>query len=104
MCVCVRACVYCLVLPSSQPMAPPPPTHEAPPTVANPGPAPPPQLDTSWKEEFAKLREEFAKFKVECLKDIEILTKDLDDERKLRKAMEVDIDRLKKTRGFREVL
>ena len=89
---------------NTQPPAPPP-VAEAPPIIP-PEAAAVPQapLDMSWKEAFEKLREEFAKFKADYLKDIEILTKDLDDERKLRRALEIDVDRLKKTREFRDKL
>ena len=43
-------------------------------------------------------------FKHEYLKDIEILTEDLDKERKLRAALEIEVDRLKKSREFRNKL
>ncbi len=98
-----------MVSPALQPPAAPPPSVTPPVTVTpiepHPAPVPPsPKVDREWKEAFERLRAEFEQFKADCLKDIEILTKDLDEERKVRGAMEVDIDRLKKTRGFRDVL
>ena len=52
--------------------------------------------DNSWKEAYEKLKEDFEKFKEHMVKEIAILTDDLDKERKHRAAMDIDIDRLKK--------
>ena len=57
--------------------------------------------DAAWKEAFEKLRKDFEKFKEDCKRDMQILTDDLDKERKARAMLEVDIDRLKKTRDLR---
>ena len=50
------------------------------------------------------MRAQFESFKKECLKDVEILTKDLDAERKKNAALQIDVDRLKKSREFRDNL
>ena len=55
----------------------------------------------AWKEAFQKLRADFEEFKESCLKDIRVLTDDLDEERKARAMLVIDIDRLKKARGNR---
>ena len=52
--------------------------------------------NNAWKEAFDKLREDFIKFKAQMLEKIDILTDDLDRERKNRASLEIDIDRLKK--------
>lgn len=49
-----------------------------------------------WKEAYEKLREEFEKFKEHVTREIQILTDDLDKERKHRAGLDIDIDRLKK--------
>ena len=55
-----------------------------------------------WKESFDKLSEEFIKFQEEMKEEIRILVEDLDSERKKRAQLEIDVDRLKKFREFRE--
>lgn len=57
-----------------------------------------------WKQAFESLREEFLKFKEELKEDMRILTDDLDSERKKNAQLSIDIDRLKKTAGYRERL
>lgn len=61
---------------------------------------PPPASNNEWKEAFENLREEFDKFKKYVMGEIQTLTDDLDKEIKARTALEVDIGRLKKSRGF----
>ena len=56
--------------------------------------------NNEWKEAFENLREEFEKFKKFVMGEIQTLTDDLDKEIKNRAALEVDIGRLKKSRGF----
>jgi hypothetical protein len=53
-------------------------------------------VDNSWKDAYDKLKEDFEKFKDHMMKEIAILTDDLDRERKERAGMNIDIDRLKK--------
>ena len=71
---------------------------------ATPTPAAAAQAPTvsnnEWKEVFENLQEEFAKFKKFVMAEIATLTDDLDKETKRRAALEVDIERLKKSRGF----
>ena len=57
--------------------------------------------DNSWKEAYDKLKSDFEKFKEEVAKQFEILTEDLDKERKHRAGMDIDIDRLKKAQRSR---
>ena len=72
------------------------------PAAATPSPAaaPPAASNNEWKEAFENLREEFEKFKKFVMGEIQTLTDDLDKEIKNRAALEVDIGRLKKSRGF----
>ena len=87
----------------------PPPPHDTPkPSQSEPSSstsvaATPPSaaaaavvVDNSWKEAYEKLKEDFEKFKDHVMKEISILTDDLDKERKHRAGMDIDIDRLKK--------
>ena len=68
---------------------------------ASTAPAPPTSVpNNEWKEAFENLKEEFEKFKKFVLGEIQTLTDDLDKEIKHRAALEVDIERLKKSRGF----
>jgi iron-sulfur cluster repair protein YtfE (RIC family) len=64
------------------------------------------QNSSVWKEAFEQLQEQFTKFqndlRQEMQKEIDILAKDLDNERKKTAQMEIDIDRLKKSRDFRD--
>ena len=53
-------------------------------------------VDNAWKDAYEKLKEDFDKFKEQMIKEIQILTDDLDVERKHRAGMDIDIDRLKK--------
>ena len=70
-------------------------------TAPTPAAAPPTAASSNeWKEAFEKLREDFEKFKKFVMGEIQTLTDDLDKEIKHRAALEVDIDRLKKSRGF----
>lgn len=61
---------------------------------------------TEWKEAFEQLKEEFKVFqenvRQEMQKEIDILTKDIDEERKKTSLMQIDIDRLKKIREYRD--
>lgn len=66
-------------------------------STATPSPA---ASNNEWKEAFENLREEFEKFKKFVMGEIQTLTDDLDKEIKNRAALEVDIGRLKKSRGF----
>ena len=52
-------------------------------------------------ESLKSLKNEVELLKTEYKKDVEILTSDLDDERKKVAGLQVEIDRLKKSRGFR---
>ena len=54
------------------------------------------------KSDLAKLREEFLDFKKNISNEIRILTDDLDSERKLRAELQITVDRLKKSRDFRD--
>lgn len=54
------------------------------------------------KSDLAKLREEFLEFKKNISNEIRILTDDLDSERKLRAELQITVDRLKKSRDFRD--
>lgn len=67
-----------------------------PPTSASTTTPPPVVVNDAWKDAFDKLRDEFAKFKIQIADKIDILTDDLDKERKHRASLEIDIDRLKK--------
>ena len=58
----------------------------------------------AWKEAFDKLKADFDAFKKECRRELQILTDDLDKERKIRAELQIDIDRLKKAREFRDNL
>lgn len=64
--------------------------------------------DNAWKEAFEQLQEEFKTFqdkiRQEMQKEIDVLTKDLDEERKKIALMQIDIDRLKKAREYRDTL
>ncbi|XP_019851292.1 PREDICTED: SH3 domain-containing kinase-binding protein 1-like isoform X1 [Amphimedon queenslandica] len=64
--------------------------------------------DNSWKEAFEELQGQFKTFqeklRQEMQKEIDILSKDLDDERKKVASMQIDIDRLKKAREYRDSL
>lgn len=53
-------------------------------------------VDNSWKETYDKLKEDFERFKDQMTKEIQILTDDLDKERKHRASTDIDIDRLKR--------
>jgi len=66
------------------------------PGVATATAAAPAVADNAWKEAYEKLKEDFDKFKEHVMRQIEILTEDLDKERKHRAGMDIDIDRLKK--------
>ncbi len=77
---------------------PPPPAAATPPPPSIPVAAPVVVTDNAWKEAYEKLREDFENFKVKVAKNIEILTDDLDKERKHRAGMDIDIDRLKKAK------
>lgn len=59
-------------------------------------------VSNEWKEAFESLQEEFKKFKEEVKEDVRILVLDLDIERKKNAELAIDVDRLKKTAGFRE--
>ena len=61
------------------------------------------ELDSLKKEveSLKSLKTEVESLKSECKKDIEILTQDLDEERKKVAGLQVEIDRLKKSKGFR---
>ena len=61
------------------------------------------QLDSLKKEveSMKSLKAEVESLKVDYKKDIDILTQDLDGERKKVAGLEVEIDRLKKSKGFR---
>lgn len=99
----------------------PPPTQPPPSTTQTPSsPVPSKSASTSnipskderespltvtsgqWKESLDKLSEEFIKFQEEMKEEIRILVEDLDSERKKRAQLEVDVDRLKKLREFRD--
>lgn len=69
-----------------------------PPTSTSSIPAAAPVVvdNNTWKEAYEKLQENFEKFKDHMTKQIDILTDDLDKERKHRAGMEIDIDRLKR--------
>ena len=58
----------------------------------------------AWREAFDKLKADFDAFKKECRRELQILTDDLDKERKIRAELQIDIDRLKKAREFRDNL
>jgi len=53
------------------------------------------------KDELASLKKIVEELRTEYKKDIEILTQDLDEERKKVAGLQVEIDRLKKSKGFR---
>ena len=59
-------------------------------------------IDSAVKADLAKLRKEYEEFKGNILNEIRILTDDLDTERKRRAELEIVVDRLKKTREFRD--
>ena len=61
------------------------------------------ELDSLKKEveSLKSLKKEFELLKSDYKKDVEILTQDLDEERKKVAGFQVEIDRLKKTKGFR---
>ena len=63
-----------------------------------------PASSDAWKEAFDKLKADFDAFKKECRRELQILTDDLDKERKIRAELQIDIDRLKKVREFRDNL
>ena len=52
-------------------------------------------------ESLKSLKKEVELLKSDYKKDVEILTSDLDDERKKVAGLQVEIDRLKKSKGFR---
>ena len=82
---------------------PPVPTPSSSSSTVTPSPAAAPPTaapNNEWKEAFENLREEFEKFKKFVMGEIQTLTDDLDKEIKHRAALEVDIGRLKKSRGF----
>lgn len=60
----------------------------------------------AWKEAFELLQAEFKQFqdklRQEMQEEIRILAQDLDEERKKTAAMQIDIDRLKKSRDYRD--
>ncbi len=75
------------------------PTQSEPPSSSAPHPAAAPPAvvpDNAWKEAYEKLQEDFEKFKEHVTRELQILTDDLDKERKHRAGMDIDIDRLKK--------
>ena len=53
------------------------------------------------KDELSSLKKIVEELRTEYKKDIEILTQDLDEERKKVAGFQVEIDRLKKSKGFR---
>ena len=61
------------------------------------------ELDSLKKEveSLKSVKKEVESLKSEYKKDIEILTQDLDEERKKVAGLQVEIDRLKKSKGFR---
>ena len=61
------------------------------------------ELDSLKKEieSLKPLKKELELLKSDYKKDVEILTQDLDEERKKVAGLQVEIDRLKKTKGFR---
>lgn len=79
------------------PQAPPPqdtPSQSEPPSSS---PVPTTVVpDNAWKEAYEKLKEDFEKFKEHVTRELQILTDDLDKERKHRAGLDIDIDRLKK--------
>ena len=82
---------------------PPVPTPSSSSSTVTPSPAAAPPTaapNNEWKEAFENLREEFEKFKKFVMGEIQTLMDDLDKEIKHRAALEVDIGRLKKSRGF----
>ena len=84
-------------LPHTQPLHAHITTKQPTPPPIPPSPERTEPADGAWKEAFDKLRADFEKFKSDCERDIQFLTDDLDKERKIRAALEVDIDRLKKS-------
>ena len=56
----------------------------------------------AWKEAFEKLREEFERFRLEVREELQDIVDDLDKERKKRAELEIDIDRLKRLREYRD--
>ena len=61
-------------------------------------------VNADWKTAFDELKADLKRLRDEYRKDIDILTDDLDKERKKVRELEVDIDRLKKSPGYREHL
>ena len=61
------------------------------------------ELDSLKKEieSLKPLKKELELLKSDYKKDVEILTQDLDEERKKLAGLQVEIDRLKKSKGFR---
>ena len=61
------------------------------------------ELDSLKKEieSLKPLKKELELLKSDYKKDVEILTQDLDEERKKVAGLQVEIDRLKKSKGFR---
>ena len=61
------------------------------------------ELDSLKKEieSLKPLKKELELLKLDYKKDVEILTQDLDEERKKVAGLQVEIDRLKKSKGFR---
>jgi len=53
------------------------------------------------KDELMSLKKVVEELRTEYKKDIEILTQDLDEERKKVAGLQVETDRLKKSKGFR---
>ena len=77
------------------------------PTQPTPPPSTPSETelvaDSAWKEAFDKLKTEFDKFRKDIRREMQILTDDLDKERKIRAELQIDIDRLKKARELRDL-
>ena len=61
------------------------------------------ELDSLKKEieSLKSLKKEVESLKTDYKRDVDILTQDLDEERKKVAGLQVEIDRLKKTKGFR---
>ncbi|XP_065908681.1 CD2-associated protein-like isoform X3 [Dysidea avara] len=99
-------------IPSTKPTQPTehPPTSNRPelPTSTTPAVSAAPVIKGASEESVKQLKDELASLKkiveelrTEYKKDIEILTQDLDEERKKVAGLQVEIDRLKKSKGFR---
>ena len=90
---------------NSLPSQKPPPPKPADPTPAMPPSAslatPPPSAE-DWREALEKLRSELAEFKDQIRREvkqqIQLLSDDLDEERKNNASLKIDIDRLKKSK------